>query len=112
MLGTVSLILGLVIGFVVIRTSAGGKSSSVGWWTLGFGVTALLAFVLSNWIMESSNFQLNLLSIGLAGAAVLVGTMGLRGGNRHWEMWTGFAAGLIPAVLWLAFALGTLLGSD
>jgi hypothetical protein len=109
MLGFVSLVLGLVIGFIVIRS---GKSSNLGWWTLGFGAVGLLAFVLSNWIMKSSNFPLNLLSIGLAGAAVLAGIMGLRAGNRHWEMWTGFAAGLIPAILWIAFAVGTLLGSE
>jgi hypothetical protein len=108
MFATVFAVLGILLGVIVLSIAGRKQPTSLGWWTLACGVTALAAFALSNWILPSSNFPLNLLSIALAAAAVWIGIGGLRKNQRGWPIWAGFIAGLLPAIFWILFALGNI----
>lgn len=90
------------------------KPTTLGWWTLTFGVTGLMAFALAGWQTPNGNYPglgLWLISIASSFAAVWVGVGALIGRDRHWPTWVGLAAGLTPAVIWTALAAVRFLGS-
>lgn len=86
------------------------KPIPLAWWTLGFGLGAIIALLLA---MQLSHLRTGLLwqvSIVFSCAALVLGIQTLRRRERRWPVWAGLAAGLIPALFWVAFALGYLLG--
>ena len=58
---------------------------------------------------EAALFGL-LASIACAAAAVIIGVGAVLRRDRRWPTWVGLAAGVIPAVFWIAFVVGNLLG--
>ena len=122
MLATIEFILGIVIGAVILvvarRRAAGGggpdlKPTSLTWWTLGLGLSAAVVFALGTWSVGSTDrlgSRLLSVSITLSFAAVVVGVGTLLKHDRRWPTWVGLIAGLIPALAWIAFAGGHILG--
>jgi hypothetical protein len=89
------------------------KPTALGWWTLTFGVTGLLAFALAVLRTPNRNYPglgLWLISIAFSFAAVLVGMGTLIRRDGHWPTWVGLVAGLTPAVFWIALAVVRTLG--
>ncbi len=120
MLATVSFVFGILLAtivLVVVRrepevVGAAPKPTTLGWCTLAFGLTAITAFAVAMWLTPRSNnsgLGLNLISITLAFAAVVIGVGNLIRRDRHWPTWVGLVAGLTPAVFWIAFAAGNIL---
>lgn len=112
MLAAVSLLIGILLGVAIL--SFARRGGAAGWLTLAFGLVALAALVLGT-RMTSGPGNAGLpwlnLSIALALAAVVAGIGMLRRGERGWPTWGGLIAGLIPAVFWVWFTFGSLLGS-
>lgn len=104
-LGAAAGVLAVVIGGRDLSRGAGkaAKISALGWCVLIFGaVSLMLALLVTSgaswtWVMG-------------AGIAVLIAGIGaLVKGDRHWPTWTGLAIGVVPALFWALFALGSLL---
>lgn len=122
MLATVSFAFGIFLATIVLvvarrrdpdMSGPAPKPTALGWWTLAFGLTAVTAFAMSAWPTPGGNIpelRLPLISITFAFAAVVVGVGTLIKRDRHWPTWVGLIAGLAPAVFWIAFAAGNLLG--
>ncbi len=122
MLATVSFVFGVLLAIIVLALTRrrevevsrpASKPTALGWWTLVFGLIAVTAFALAAWLTPGGNIPglgLNLISIAFAFAAVLVGVGNLMRRDRHWPTWVGLGAGLVPAVFWVAFAVGNILG--
>lgn len=122
MLATFSFVSGILLATIILVVihrrepdvaEVAPKPNPLGWCTLAFGLTAVTVFavaVRSAPRGNNSELGLNLLSIAFAFAAVVVGIGNLRRRDRHWSTWAGLVAGLIPAVFWIAFAAGNILG--
>ncbi|MBN1452078.1 MAG: hypothetical protein JW963_13765 [Anaerolineales bacterium] len=120
MLATVSFVFGILLAIIVLAlarrqeaqvSGLASKPTGLGWWTFAFGLVAVTAFALAAWLTPAGNILgLNLISIAFAFAAVLVGVGALMRRDRHWPTWVGLGAGLVPAVFWVAFAVGNILG--
>lgn len=123
MLASVSFVLGILLAAIVLvftRRQGGdaGPSpapSALGWWTLGLGLAALAAFALSVLGPRTEDIRwlailLPNLSIALGPAAVVAGAGALMRRERHWPVWVGLIAGLVPALFWILFAAGYLFG--
>ena len=122
MMATASVVFGILLATIVLAVAhrreqeVGGpasKPTSLGWWTLAFGLIAVTAFTVSAWLTHGGNnpgFGLWLTSIVFAFAAVVVGVGTLMKHDLRWPTWVGLAAGLVPAVFWIAFAAGNILG--
>lgn len=52
----------------------------------------------------------NLASIACAAAAIMIGSGAVLRHDRRCPTWVGLAAGVLPAVFWVAFAIGNILG--
>lgn len=86
----------------------GPGPSPIAWWTLAFGLAALVALLAA---MQLSRLRTGLIwqaSIVFTCAALVLGVRTLRRADRRWPVWVGFIAGLIPALFWAAFVLGNL----
>jgi drug/metabolite transporter (DMT)-like permease len=122
MKATVSFALGILLATIVLvvarrrKPEVSGpapKPTTLGWWTLAFGLTAVTAFSIAQWLTPSGNIPglgLWLISIAFALATVLVGVGALVRRDRHWLTWVGLFTGLAPAVFWIAFEAGNLPG--
>jgi hypothetical protein len=122
MLATVSFVFGVLLATIVLAVvrhrepevvGAAQKSTTLGWCTLAFGLIAVTAFAVAAWLTPRSNnsgLGPNLISITFAFAAVVVGVGSLIRHDRHWPTWVGLVAGLTPAVFWIAFTAGNILG--
>ena len=122
MLATVSFVFGILLAtivLVIVRrqepevAGVAPKPTTLGWCTLAFGLTAITAFAVPAWLTPRGNNSgsgLNLVSITFAFAAVVIGVGTLMRRDRHWPTWVGLVAGLTPAVFWIAFAAGNILG--
>lgn len=120
MLASISTLAGVLLAVIVLtifrrRATPGAtsKPSAPGWFALAFGILAAAAlFIGLSQRPESGNSQLlpNLVSIALAAAAVVTSIATLLKLDRSWQVWAGLATGLVPAVFWIVFALGYILG--
>lgn len=122
MLGSISFISGILLAAIVLaatrrkQTEAGWpapKPTALGWWTLASGLTAIIAFTLSAWLAPTGRINEHgfwLVSIAFSFAAVVTGIGNLRRGDRHWPTWAGLVAGLVPAMIWIAFTAGHIFG--
>jgi hypothetical protein len=124
MLATVSFAFGILLAVIVLavtrrRVPEGGgqapKPTTLGWCTLVFGLAAVTAFALALWGPPTGNIPgvalgLPTLSIALAAATVVVGVGAFMRRVRHWPTWVGLFAGLVPALFWITFAAGYILG--
>jgi len=109
MLAAVSLLIGILLGVVVLSLARRGRAA--GWLTLAFGVIALAALYLGTRLVSgsgNSGLPWFNISIALSFAAIIVGVGALRSGERHWPIWGGLAAGLVPALFWVWFTVGSL----
>ncbi len=84
------------------------RPTALGWLTLTFGVMAAIAFA-GAIFFEAALYGL-LASIACATVAVIIGVGAVLRRDRRWPTWVGLAAGVIPAVFWIAFAVGNILG--
>ncbi|HEY5903844.1 MAG TPA: hypothetical protein VIU39_14930 [Anaerolineales bacterium] len=117
--GAISLVAGIVIGVVILnlaRSRGAAADANPGlpaWLTLGLGLVALGSFALATWLSGTSGEPAVLwwLSMLCALAAVVAGVGLVIRRDRRWPVWLGLAAGLIPAVLWLAFTVGEIMYS-
>lgn len=89
-------------------TDPAARPTALGWLTLAFGVTTVVAFV--GGIFGEAGGGGYLASIACASAAVIIGVGAVLRRDRRWPTCVGLAAGVIPAVFWIAFAVGNLLG--
>lgn len=85
---------------------ASAQPSALGWLTLASGSTAAAAFAVGVFT-ELGGY---LASIACATTAVIIGVGAVLRGDRRWPTWVGLAAGVIPAVFWIAFAVGNIFG--
>lgn len=122
MLGTVSLVIGILLGTIVLVVSRRRKPDAaepvqkptvLHWWTLAFGLIAVAAFALAAWleprgIIQGLNLWLISIVFGFAAVSVCVGALKRR--DRHWSVWAGLVAGLAIATFWIVFAAGYILG--
>ena len=114
MLASVSFFIGMVVGAVIVAVYRRSEQGALGWWTLGLGLSAGMALALSTWLVRANDTQLGvgLLSIAFGFASVVTGGESLRRGSRRWTTWVGLIAGLIPALFWIAFLIGHLVGGE
>jgi hypothetical protein len=122
MLASISFAFGILLAVIVLavarrREAEGGgpalKPTALGWCTLAFGLTAVAALAIATRLAprgHNSGFGLFLISIAFAFAAVVVGVGALVKRDRRWPTWVGLIAGLAPAIFWIWFAVGSLLG--
>ena len=122
MFATVSFIFGILLAVIVLVLArrrgpqADGpapKPTTLGWCTLAFGLIAVTAFVVGTWLSpraDDSGMGPFLISIIFAFAAVVVGIATLVKRDRRWPTWVGLVAGLVPAIAWIMFAAGYILG--
>jgi len=80
----------------------------LGWLTLAFGVIAAMTFAVG--MFTDAGMGGNLASIACATAAVMIGIRAVLSHDRFWPTWVGLAAGVLPGVFWIAFAVGNILG--
>lgn len=82
--------------------------TSLGWVTLASGIAAAAAFAVG--MFTDGEMGGYLASIACATAAATIGIGAIRRHDRFWPTWAGLAAGVIPGVFWIAFAVGNILG--
>jgi hypothetical protein len=110
-------VFGIMIGAVVLATVGRGITAraaprpgptALGWCALAFGLLALAAIGLAMArVPVVGNARV---SIELAAAAMVISIGAVVKRDRHWPTWVGFAVGAIPALFWVAFALGEVFG--
>ncbi len=117
MWATIAFLVGVACAGIVLAVSrsrvprsTGGSAqpSALGWLTLASGSTAAAAFAVG--VFTDAEPGGYLASIACAAAAVIIGVGAVLRGDRRWPTWVGLAAGVIPAVFWIAFAVGNILG--
>lgn len=93
----------------------------VGWWAFWLGLAAvvlgiLLPFLvgLAAWLFAGAlrmpiGFNSVLLAVILAIAAIVVGIVALRRGERSWMTLTGLVGAILVGGFWILFALGEVL---
>lgn len=87
--------------------------TSLGWWALILGAVGAASLIVgSGWLpwLPTGSIAWPLASIVCVTAAVPVAISALLRGDRRWPAWTGLALGGAPALLWLAFLVGNLVG--
>ncbi len=105
---------GVGVGLIVLATvgRAPGTAPELGGWALALGALAAVGFVATGLIQRLPEIALTagLASIALAFSAVLVGIGALSRGARGRTTWLGLLLGGLPALAWIAFVVGGLLG--
>jgi len=113
---TVSVLIGIVLGVaLMLATSslkpAGSQAPSPAAWvaivTGALGVAAVaVGFtplrMAMPWAVEAS--------IALPVAGLIVAVTRVAKHERHWPVWTGLSLNALPALFWVAFLFGELLG--
>lgn len=119
LLASVALVLGLLLGAIVLvvtrrGTAVGGepaqKPTVLGWWTLALGLAAATTFAVGIGLAAGRSLGLLLASIACAFAGTVIGIGSIMKRDRHWPTWVGLVGSLMPAVFWIAFAAGEILG--
>ena len=122
MLATISFVFGILLASIILAVTRrrqpevgepAQKPTALGWWTLAFGLIAVTAFALAAWMSPGPNFVetgLWNISIAFAFAAMVVGAGALKRRDRYWPTWAGLVAGLAPAIFWILFLAGNILG--
>jgi hypothetical protein len=114
MLASMAFLLAVAVGLIVLATvgRAPGTAPELGGWSLALGTLAAIAFVATGLIQRQPEFaaMAGLASIALAFSAVLVGIGALTRGARGRTTWLGLLLGGLPALAWIAFLVGNLLG--
>lgn len=117
MWATIAFLVGVAVAGVVLavfRTReprpAGAFSgpTGLGWVTLASGIAAVAAFAVG--VFTDAEMGCYLASIACANAAVIIGIGAILRHDRLWPTWAGLAAGVIPGLFWIAFAVGNILG--
>jgi 4-amino-4-deoxy-L-arabinose transferase-like glycosyltransferase len=104
MQATIAFVLGIVLSAVILKFSSrkpvdSSRPTLVGWSAFAIGLATLASFLLGALV----------LSILCATAAMILAIEALRRKDYHWPVWVGLAAGIAPAVFWIAFLFGNLL---
>ena len=122
MFATVSFIFGILLAVIVLvlarrrgpqADGPAAKPTTLGWCTLAFGLTAAAALAVGTRLSpraDNSGMGPFLISIIFAFAAVVVGIATLVKRDRRWPALVGLLAGLVPAIAWIVFAAGYILG--
>lgn len=117
MWATIAFLVGVAVAgavLAVFRTreprpaGASARPAALGWLTLASGIAAAAAFAVG--VFTDAEMGGYLASIACATAAVIIGIGAVLRHDRGWPTWAGLATGAIPAVFWIAFALGNLFG--
>lgn len=105
----VTLVVGVLVVIAVRRRSGSASETShptlLGWSTLALGLIAVAMFVLA--ATGPRGAAVYLTSIASATAAVVMGIGALSSRDRHWPTWVGLAIAVVPALGWVAFAVGS-----
>ncbi|NTU88796.1 MAG: hypothetical protein HGA54_02665 [Actinobacteria bacterium] len=130
MLATISFVVGIILGVLALVVTRRKKASegeapvkdgALQWVVLVFGILAIASLagaMLNKFIARLfgvgfglilSELNLYNVSIALAFAAVIAGIGGLVRGERRWPMWVGTILAVVPALIWLVFAVGEFL---
>lgn len=99
--------------------------TKIGWWALGLGLVSVLSGPLTGlyssvirpllsslWGESRSGafgINLGLFSLVVSVAAVTLGGIALRKGERSWVVWLGFIPALLSLVFWLTMIVGELI---
>lgn len=123
MLASLALVLGIVLGVAAWAVvghglpsaiPAGSPPTRLGVVTLLAGLAATSTFLLGSRSVQTAAGDTSLgwllASILLSAAATVLGVATLQRGDRRWPSWLGLALGGAPALAWLAFAIGNLVG--
>ncbi len=113
MLASVSFVFGILLAIGIVFVFGRRKPAALGWCTLALGGIAAIALVLAT-SLDSGGTNIGLpfylTSIAGAAAAVVVGVVAVKRQARRWPTWVGLALGLVPAIFWIVFALGHVIG--
>ena len=118
MLASIAFLLGILIAVTILKithnqeilvTGLPRKPTPLSWIILGLGMTAVFSLSTGFLInVQSIFFNLYLLSITSASAAVIAGATSLIERNRPWPTWIGFGLASFPFLFWILFAAGHL----
>ncbi len=113
MLASVSFVFGILLAIGIVFIFGRRQPAALGWCALALGAIALIGLVLAT-TLESGGTNIGLpfylTSIAGAAAAVVVGLVAVKRLARRWPTWVGLVLGLIPAIFWIVFALGHVIG--
>lgn len=117
MQATLSAVLGIVVGVIVLAVAGRGatrgpgpapKPTALGWSAFGFGVAALAAAgLMLTKLMTAAGPQV---SISLAAATLVISIGALARRDRHWPTWIGLCLGAVPAAFWILFVVAEVIG--
>jgi hypothetical protein len=111
MIFTAAQLSGILLGWVLLVATGRKKDAQAmpavkpAWLSLAMGSAAAAVFAVAM-IGPVRNPFLMFTAIGLPTAAVVLGGGRLARGDRRWQIWLGFIFGLLPALFWVAFAIG------
>jgi len=116
MWASITFVAAFLVAVLVVRatcrrddsTSRPSRPTVLGWLTLVLGLVAVVSLGLGAGGGRAG--ALYLASIASATVAVVIGIGAIAGCDRHWPTWVGFVAGAIPALGWIAFSIGSVLG--
>jgi 4-amino-4-deoxy-L-arabinose transferase-like glycosyltransferase len=114
MFAAVGLLVGLVLGSGLLAVSRRAASPDEvqrwpPWTALALGAAAASLFLLGVAGLIDTAFAV-VPAIALPAAGVLFGAGRLVFGDRRWQSWLGLVLAALPALFWVAFAVGELLG--
>lgn len=124
MQASISVLLGTMLAVIIITITRRSKpkgselsavKTKTGWVCFVFSLIALSAFIiqiLPLFYDNNAGLPFSLVSIFFAAASVMLGIWSLVKHDRHWPVWAGLIAGAVPALFWIAFMLGYVLGVD
>jgi peptidoglycan/LPS O-acetylase OafA/YrhL len=115
---TIALVSGILLGSILLivtrRNKLSENTSSArptwsAWLTLALGITAAAVFAVA--MIDARKIgTLMWAAITLPVATMMLGMGGLARGDRRWPTWLGLAFGLLPALFWVVFVVGEVLG--
>jgi len=111
MSAAIAVLIGVLIGAVVLIVTRSPQPvaavpTTLGWLTLALGTVGALALAVAAAMSDAT--LLYLVSILASFAAVVTGVGALVRHQRAWPTWVGIVVAGIPAVLWIVFAVGSI----
>lgn len=112
----ISLVVGITIGVIVLLLAGRGVSAAdgrpqrptaLGWSALILGAVAAASTASMFTTMFEGLTPRISIAAAVAGAILAIGALVKR--DRHWPTWVGLVASAVPALFWVAFAVGEVL---
>lgn len=101
----IGIILGVILGLLIVRFA---PRAIMDWLVAGLGLLAFIFILPVGYaiIAQTDTGFLPVASIPLSIASVIPAISAIRKQQRPWQVWAGFALGLVPLLFWIVFAVG------